>query len=343
MADTRTANEKIRDRMLKRSIRVPHTSLAGRASKQLDGLFDKLAVQTANGLKRVKGRGRGVLGRRGVVQLHQRNRRLIRKEVGRIFERTILPGLLKIGEVESTWLQGMISRTLGVPITAADAAKLARGIKTGKMSLSSLAAWQRSLERSIADTVEKSVKAGLRSGLTGPQIGKSLKTGNKSPLRRAKAHIRAITIAGVTHARNQATKAVTSENEIIAREMWVSVLDEKTSLFCIGQDGKTHKVGEGPYPPAHPHCRSIRIPYVGRPPQIQSYRRWLAEQPASFQDSVLGPTRGDEFRRLVGKGVDPNRIRFANVKQLKPLRVGQFTRTNRNKTATGRTRHGIAS
>ena len=332
MIDARTANEKIRDRMLKRSIRVPHTSLAGRASKRLDSLFDRLAVQTTNGLKRVKGRGRGVLGRRGVLHLNQRNRRLIHTEVGRIFDQVIRPGLQNIGTVEVTWLNGMLSRTLGVPLSAFDAKALAKAINTGKMSGATLAGWQRSLERSISNQVERSVKQGHRDQKTGAQISKGLKTGAKSPKKRAKANIRGITKAAITHARNQATKQITKRVGIIEREQWVSVLDEKPSLYCIRHDGRTYPVGEGPYPPAHPHCRSIRIPYAGsRPPAKLSYRQWLAQQPQTFQDSVLGPTRGEEFRRLVRKGVHPNRIKFANTKQLKPLKVGQFLTANRNK------------
>ncbi len=321
--------------MLKRSIRVPHTSLAGRASKQLNSLFDKLARQTTNGLKRVKGRGRGTLGRAGVQLVHARNRRLIHSEVGKIFDRVIVPGLERIGEIEATWLRGMLSRTLGVPIDAADAARITKAINTGKMSGATLAGWRRSLERSIASRVEQEVKHGLREAKTGAAIGRSLKTGSKSPLKRAKSALRGITKAAITHARNQATKATTAKAGLIEREQWVSVLDERTSLFCVHHDGKTYPVNEGPYPPAHPHCRSIRIPYAGnRPPPRQSYRQWLAGQPAEFQDRVLGPTRGDEFRRLTAKGVHPNRIRFANTKQLRPLRVGEFTRANRNKTAT---------
>lgn len=329
---THNANHVIRDRMLRRSMRKPYTMLAGIASKSLDGLFDKLAKQTTNGLKRVKKRGRGVLGRIGVHLLFARNKRLIRAEVGKIFKGVILPRLHQIGAIEAEWLRGMLKRA-GVDSAGLNLAQLAKSIESGQMAGASLKGWQRSLERSIIMQTEKSIRDGLRRGDTGAEIGRGVKTGKRSPLRRAKANIRGITKAAITHARNQSTAAVTRGTAGVDREEWVSVLDERTSLLCIGLDGKIFKAGVGLYPPAHPNCRSIRVPYLKGvdDPARQTYREFLAGQDEEFVDDVLGPTRGSEFRQLIGRGVDPNRIRFANVKQLKPLRVKEFARSNRNK------------
>ena len=115
---------------------------------------------------------------------------------------------------------------------------------------------------------------------------------------------------------------------------WSSTLDSRTSSICRIRDGQVYPVDSGPRPPAHPACRSSLTPRVKRefslftgnetraavgaegakPTQAGNYYNWLRTQPASFQDEVLGVTKGrifrnaglttSEFRRLVSNNFD---------------------------------------
>lgn len=104
---------------------------------------------------------------------------------------------------------------------------------------------------------------------------------------------------------------------------WVSVLDSRTSLICASRDGTVYPFTDDPVispkPPAHFSCRSTITPrvkpeYEGKVKkpkprtaqgakgtttvrQTTTYESWLRRQPKSFQDEVLGKTRGALFRR----------------------------------------------
>jgi SPP1 gp7 family putative phage head morphogenesis protein len=136
----------------------------------------------------------------------------------------------------------------------------------------------------------------------------------------------------VTAAIANAIKAEVYEmnKAIIAEEIYIATLDSRTSPICRSLDGNRYPVGEGPQPPVHIRCRSTRAPIidgrklgdrpanaatesqleglrgparrkrvkelVGRVPSQTTYQEWLRGRTASFQDEVLGPTRGKLFR-----------------------------------------------
>lgn len=87
------------------------------------------------------------------------------------------------------------------------------------------------------------------------------------------------------------------DNGLQGREVYVAVLDSRTTKLCAGYHGKTFETGRGPRPPLHWYCRSTRIPLVGeRTPSLPSYREWLNRLSARDQDEVLGPRQGAAFR-----------------------------------------------
>lgn len=47
---------------------------------------------------------------------------------------------------------------------------------------------------------------------------------------------------------------------LLPRELYVAVLDSRTTTICRSLNGKVYPVGTGPKPPLHFHCRSVRVP-----------------------------------------------------------------------------------
>ncbi|MCC6425634.1 MAG: hypothetical protein IT435_02315 [Phycisphaerales bacterium] len=45
----------------------------------------------------------------------------------------------------------------------------------------------------------------------------------------------------------------------IPRDLYIAVLDSRTTVICRSNHGKVFPVGRGPYPPLHWFCRSIRV------------------------------------------------------------------------------------
>jgi SPP1 gp7 family putative phage head morphogenesis protein len=81
-------------------------------------------------------------------------------------------------------------------------------------------------------------------------------------------------------------------------ELWVSVLDNRTTPICRSLDGKIFPLGQGPHPPLHFRCRSMRTLLLdGEAPARPTYQEWLMGQTTEFQDEVLGKTRGALFRK----------------------------------------------
>lgn len=127
-------------------------------------------------------------------------------------------------------------------------------------------------------------------------------------------HAAAVVQTAIQHAGDAGRQATYSDNsDIVAEEQWVSTLDSHTTQICRSLDGLQFPVNEGPRPPIHINCRSIRIPVMA--PEYEylnagrtrasrfgsvdaklTYYEWLKLQPASFQDHAIGPIRGKLFR-----------------------------------------------
>src|SRR3569833_960610 len=106
---------------------------------------------------------------------------------------------------------------------------------------------------------------------------------------------------------------------------WVSVLDNRTTEICIARNGTVYIFGKGPLPPAHFNCRSKAV-HTEKDQEVhdipKSYYAWLKDQPADFQNDILGATRAADLRS--GKlGADD----FASiVGTIKPISLSEFTK-----------------
>ncbi|QDP53466.1 MAG: putative minor head protein [Prokaryotic dsDNA virus sp.] len=87
------------------------------------------------------------------------------------------------------------------------------------------------------------------------------------------------------------------ENPLAGKEIYVAILDSRTTEQCSGLHGTVYSPDEGPRPPIHWYCRSTRVPLVGDGPnRIPCYREWLNRLSARDQDEILGPRQGASFR-----------------------------------------------
>lgn len=95
---------------------------------------------------------------------------------------------------------------------------------------------------------------------------------------------------------------VRANRSVFDFEIWVSILDRRTTDACRKLHKKRFPVGEGPYPGYHIHCRSERVPQYsgGGSAKAEDYATWIAAQPLDVREYA-----GNEFS-------------FAN---LKPLRL----------------------
>jgi SPP1 gp7 family putative phage head morphogenesis protein len=128
--------------------------------------------------------------------------------------------------------------------------------------------WADGMAPADLDRIERAVKAGVIDGQTTEQIvrtimGTARADGADGLLEVSRRGLEAVARTAAAHVTERAREAVYSANDdIVSQERWTSVLDGRTTLICISRDGKLFEVGEGPRPPAHWRCRSIRVPVI---------------------------------------------------------------------------------
>lgn len=184
----------------------------------------------------------------------------------------------------------------------------------------------------IAGNIVSKIKEGYVTGQTTQVISKSIQDYVGENLIKSQAQALARTITN--HLASTAKLEFYKQNDaIIESYQIVAVLDSRTTLICASLDGKVFPKNEFRAPPYHWNCRTtyigvvmkkyaISFPDSTRPAKgadgIQStpggstYNSWLRAQPSSFQDEVLGPTRGQLFRSgmSVDKFVDENHVPY---------------------------------
>lgn len=147
----------------------------------------------------------------------------------------------------------------------------------------------------------------------------------------SRRHAGTVIHTATQHVANAARMDVWERNaDIVERYQWLSTLDRRTTQQCRSLDGKTFEAGKGPMPPIHPNCRSTTVAVLGsewdfldagatrassgpNPGYVdanEDYYDWLTKQPATFQDTAIGPVRGKLFR---DGGLTPDRFAELNL------------------------------
>lgn len=227
--------------------------------------------------------------------------------------------MVAFAEYEAEFTLKLLQGAVTVELAGVSTVALAQAVTSAPMTLVSGKNTVRTTFSGVFDTfaagaareVMTTVQAGITAGATNAEI-----TRNVMSLVNTRTRAQAETV--VRTAANAAGSAARSElyranSDVLQGEEWTAVLDGRTTLVCSGRDGKVYPVGEGPHPPAHYNCRSVRVPVVDQrfaalregatrasmdgPVSAQrTYSGWLKDQPKSFQDDVLGVERAKLFR-----------------------------------------------
>lgn len=234
--------------------------------------------------------------------------------------------LSDFAEYETSWQQRDMQKVLpvDVPFTRIGTSQIYAAAVARPFQGRLLSEWMDELETEAAKRVRDAVRLGIIQNETTDQIVRRIRgtraMGYKDGLI-AISRRQAATIVrtAISHTASVARNAVYEANRsVIANEIWVSVLDSRTSPECQQLDGKIFKLGAGPYPPIHFNCRSVRLPVLkkwseifgkdvdvpastrasmnGQVPEDMKYGTWLRRQSVAVQDEVLGKERGRIFR-----------------------------------------------
>lgn len=133
---------------------------------------------------------------------------------------------------------------------------------------STLKQWMKRTEASDVQKMLSYAKVGIVQGLTPTQIARGV-IGTRAAgytdgiVRKAFKDIESVILTLTNGIQNEAKQALYAANaDVIDMELYVATLDVRTTIECASYDGKTFKRGEGPVPPLHFRCRSLRVPYL---------------------------------------------------------------------------------
>jgi SPP1 gp7 family putative phage head morphogenesis protein len=234
---------------------------------------------------------------------------------------------------------------LALPTATALAALVSKTPFMGKL----MKDWAKKLAKDDLDRIMAQIRIGLAAGDTPEQIarrvmGQAKLDGADGVVEITRNNARAITRTAVNSIANESRKQTFINNaDVFEEEVYVATLDSHTTPICRSLDGNRYPVGEGPYPPQHWGCRSVRVALIGskligKRPAVGdttksvdadvSYGEFLARQSAAFQDEVLGPTRGRLFRQ---GGLTLDRFvnqqgKYYTIDQLETLEPSAFKR-----------------
>ena len=208
--------------------------------------------------------------------------------------------------------------------------------------------------RSTSSTINRTIQSGIAQGQTTTEIVNEV---SRVITHRTKAQAEALVRTLANHAGTVARDAVYQANsDIIESEEFVATLDIHTTDTCAGFDGQFFDLGQGPKPPLHYQCRSVRIPKIrdefvigdlkgdrgsvgadGAQPVSgkSTFGGWLRKQPASFQDEYFskfadGEDRSKLFRNgglSIDKFTDDKGATYT-LDQLRTLEPQAFERAN---------------
>lgn len=362
MADT--SNEQIRDALIRRQTRVirASTTLGSDMSRLLtlvDADLEKLIstrVDPLTGIRRKFGKTR--TARMNALQQAIRD---LQKPTYRQIRSEMKAAMVEIGVLEAAFTVNVIEAALPVVVNLAlpNSTLLNAIAEHQPFQGRILEKWIRDLNNTDTTRMMDQIRIGMVNGEGEKQITRRIfgtATQNFRDGTRAltKRNVEGIARTAVSFISNQARQEVYAANRaIIPEEIYVATLDGRTTVQCMGLDGRVFKNGTGPVPPVHFKCRSLRVPAVngqaigerpakattkqmmeglskteqraltkkltGTVPATESYQKFLKKQPVGFQRDVLGKTKADLFRKgglTVDKFTDPRGKTFT-IKDLR--------------------------
>ena len=213
--------------------------------------------------------------------------------------------LVEFSVYESTYQIAAVSTAVGVQMNKPNIAQLKAVVSDTPFQGRYLKEWLKGMEEARYRRVRDQIRIGYIEGESISSIVRRVKGTRRAKykdgvLEVSRRDAETIVRTAVNHIATTASEITYKENiELFKGVQWVSILDGKTTHICASRDGNIYEIGVGPRTPAHPRCRSIMVPVLkGVPmPKRLNYGPWLRKQPVSFQDDVLGVTKGRLFRK----------------------------------------------
>lgn len=262
-----TANEDVKDALIRHQIYLLRFSAQVRnyITNLLDATEQDIASKIRDKLKAVKGLNTPADVKR--MQNLLQNVMTLRQSAWTASETYLFDQMKALAAAEPIFANGIYSTNSPVVIdlNLPSEVELIAAVDTQMIEGATITNWMQSMAsedlRRIVAAVQKGVVAGdSSSAIARSVLGTTTLDGRDGMTEITRRQIESITrtiIQGVASASREEFFA--DNADVIDAELFVATLDSRTTAICRALDGKQFLVGEGPQPPLHFNCRSIRV------------------------------------------------------------------------------------
>jgi len=231
--------------------------------------------------------------------------RRVRGRAWRTIEARVERELTALAKEQPRKFRQLVNSVAGrTPLEMPNETVLERLVREGELQGRTIPDWLVKQREDDDARISNQVRFGVMSGESPDRVirrvfGTAAVLGANGATEEARRRLFEIVVLSGLYVANEASRAfVVANGDTFDRELYLAILDNRTTEICRSLNRRIFKVGEGPYPPLHFWCRSIRIFLMpgARPADITSLGAWLDTQPASVR-KMLDEARAERFKR----------------------------------------------
>ncbi|AIM40560.1 minor head protein-like protein [Vibrio phage VpKK5] len=178
--------------------------------------------------------------------------------------------LIRIATSEVAWAAATFQQSVPVllDMKTVPPAQMRRIVRANPYQGRTMSEWLTSAAGTESAEILRRTKVGIADGMQPRDVARSVlgaasEGGAGGTTIRSMQHAETIAITLTNGITSEAREQFYVENtDVINTEIFLATLDGNTTPECVENDQELYKVGEGPMPPLHPRCRSLRIPYA---------------------------------------------------------------------------------
>lgn len=284
-------NQELFDSLVRHQIYL--LRLSGSVRNDVQKLLNDTEADLVKAINKYRAAGAGYESKAGLQRLQALEKyiKTIRLDSWDQINKGWVADILNIARKEVEFQNGLHQAASPVIIDFAlpDARTIKAIVTTNPFEGKVMKDWADSIASADIDRILSQIRIGMVQGETGPEIarrivGSASLEGVDGVTEITRRNAAALTRTAVTAITGMVRSAFIDENaEYFEGERFVATLDSRTTATCRANDGKVFPVGQGPTPPLHWNCRSLRVPIFDgtvlgeRPAKPMTMRQLLRE------------------------------------------------------------------
>lgn len=265
-----TANEQLLDGQIRHQIGL--TRFGGRVRRQAWELLDRSETELRALIRSRLAGIRGLSSPRAVSRMNGliRDVRNLRRAAWADVGKMLRGEMLNLTQIEPRIMTGILrtAAPTALKLNRADPARLSRLVSRHEFLGRTLNQHVAKARDADLDRIVNQIKIGLANGegsggVSRRVVGTLVTKGKTGTTHRSRQQLETVVRTSVTAIAAAARGELSRVNSrLLGLELYVAILDGRTTLICRDLDGNVYPIGEGRYPPQHFRCRSHRALFL---------------------------------------------------------------------------------